>query len=43
MKAGRLQGPTFAVGVFKGGGRFYGTDREGWWSREMRRVYTNCG
>lgn len=39
VKTGRLRGLTFAVGVFKGGGKFYGTDREGWWNSGMRGVY----
>ena len=39
MKAGRLRGLTFAVGVLKRGGKFYGTDRESWWGVGMREVY----
>ncbi len=31
VKTGRLRGLTFAVGVLRRGGKFYGTDREGWW------------
>jgi hypothetical protein len=39
VKAGRLRGLTFAVGVLKRGGKFYGTDREGWWGVGMREIY----
>ena len=39
VKTGRLRGLTFAVGVLKRGGKFYGTDREGWWDSGMREVY----
>ncbi len=39
VKTGRLRGLTFAVGVLKRGGKFYGTDREGWWNSGMREVY----
>ncbi|BBL83368.1 hypothetical protein TthAA37_21910 (plasmid) [Thermus thermophilus] len=39
MKTGRLQGLTFAVGVLKREGKFYGMDREGWWNSGMRGVY----
>ena len=30
---------AFAAGVLKRGGKFYGTDREGWWDSGMREVY----
>jgi putative transposase len=39
VKAGRLRGLTFAVGVLKRGGKFYGTDREKWWGVGMREIY----
>lgn len=39
VKAGRLRGLPFAVGVLRRGGKFYGTDREGWWGERMREVY----
>ena len=39
MKAGRLRGLTFAVGVLKRRGKFYGTDRERWWGVGMREIY----
>jgi putative transposase len=39
VKAGRLRGLTFAVGVLKRGGKFYGTDRESWWGVGMREIY----
>ena len=39
VKAGRLRGLTFAVGVLKRGGKFYGTDRVGWWGVGMREIY----
>jgi putative transposase len=39
VKAGRLRGLTFAVGVLKRGGKFYGTDRERWWGVGMREIY----
>jgi Transposase DDE domain. len=39
VKAGRLRGLTFAVGVLKRGGKFYGTDREEWWGVGMREIY----
>jgi hypothetical protein len=39
VKAGRLRGLTFAVGVLKRGGKFYGTDREEWWGVGMRKIY----
>ncbi|RIH87792.1 DDE superfamily endonuclease [Calidithermus roseus] len=39
VKAGRLRGLTFAVGVLKRGGKFYGTNRAEWWGPEMREVY----
>lgn len=26
-------------GCSSGGGKFYGTDREGWWGERMREVY----
>jgi putative transposase len=41
VKAGRLRGLTFAVGVLKRGGKFYGTDRERWWGVGMREIYLN--
>jgi len=39
VKAGRLRGLSFAVGVLKRGGKFYGTDREEWWGVGMRGIY----
>lgn len=38
VRVGRLRGLNLAVGVLKGGGKFYGTNRAGWWSQEMREV-----
>ncbi|GAA6736374.1 transposase [Thermus oshimai] len=39
VKAGRLRGLSFAVGVLKHGGKFYGTNRAGWWGMKMKEVY----
>ncbi len=39
VKTGKLRGLTFAVGVLKRVGKFYGTDREEWWGVGMREIY----
>ena len=39
VRGGGFGGCTFAGGGRKRGGKFYGTDREGWWDSGMREVY----